>query len=267
LANRLDPQTKLTPAMVAPTLPISWGMAKDNGMTGMVRNLQNLLHTGNSGQQSPSHLSVRKQMQVKQQRANVLSNSTSNLFETIIFEDDRDSSQDLKSTLAQFPPPGSSKTSSVINAKLQDSKDPTGTIPEVQLKPQEGTPSDAISDGSCTTVMIRNLSRKFERRRLMWEIDQAGFHNRYDYCYLPMSTRKNENRGFAFINFATPDIANMFRARFDGQLVESLGTNRPLRVSAAHIQGWSDNLRHHQAAPFVHRTATFAPSFFRPFCS
>jgi len=227
-----------------------------------------VLHAGNGGQQNPTQMSVQKQWQVQHQPT-VLSSSPSNLFETVIFDNNWDSPRNLQSTLARFPLPGSSTTSSFMNAKLQESKNPNGTLPEPQLKPQEDwtPPSGATSNSSCTTVMIRNLSRKFGPRQLMWEIDQAGFRNLYDYCYLPLSTRKNENRGFAFINFATPEIANVFGARFDGQLVESLGMNRPLRVSAAHIQGWSANLSHHQTAPFDHRAATYAPSFFRPFLS
>jgi len=124
--------------------------------------------------------------------------------------------------------------------------------------------SSALELSGHTTVMIRHIQRKYTPKLLEWEIHKAGFMNQFDYLYIPSGSRKGQNRGFAFVNFATPAIAETFRCMFDGARFALYPTVRPLVIVPASIQGWADNFEHQQAAPT--QAFRMAPLFLLPIC-
>jgi len=95
----------------------------------------------------------------------------------------------------------------------------------------------------CTTVMVQNVPREFTTNRWVKEIDRAGFHGQYDFMYLPM--RNNLNRGFAFVNFISADIAERFYLKFHGHMALQTKAEKPFAVMPADVQGFQQNMVHY----------------------
>jgi len=127
--------------------------------------------------------------------------------------------------------------------------------------PSQSTSSAQELSGP-TTVMINHLHRKYTPRLLEWEINNAGFTSQFDYVYVPDGGRKGQNRGFAFVNFATATIAGRFRHMFDGGTFVLFPSSRPMVIAPAHIQGWANNFQRLLFSP-----NRMPPLFFRPFAN
>jgi len=98
------------------------------------------------------------------------------------------------------------------------------------------------ADANITTLMIQNLSRHISQRDLIAELDNRGFAGLYDFCHLPMSFDTGRNKGFAFINFVSVEVAHSFQAAFHESYMwgtESL--EKALRVVPAEVQGFEAN--------------------------
>jgi hypothetical protein len=118
----------------------------------------------------------------------------------------------------------------------------------------------------CTTVMIRHIPCKYSQRKLMREINSAGFLGRYDFFYLPMDPRSHANRGFAFLNFVVPDIAEDFYRMFHGSRLKHFNSDKVIAVMPADLQGFEQNAVHYAASRVLRRkrATNSKPLFFRP---
>ena len=63
---------------------------------------------------------------------------------------------------------------------------------------------------SATTLMIRNVPTNVSQCQLIEEIDASGFCELYDFVYLPFDFDSKRNKGFAFVNMSSPDVAARF---------------------------------------------------------
>lgn len=81
--------------------------------------------------------------------------------------------------------------------------------------------------------MIRHLQHKYIPKLLEWELNAAEFTNPFDYLCILTGSRKSQNRGFAFVNFATATIAERIRRMFDGATFVLYPSNRPMDISPA----------------------------------
>jgi len=117
----------------------------------------------------------------------------------------------------------------------------------------------------CTTVMIRHVPSKYTQQKLMREINSAGFLGRFDFLYLPTDLRTRTNRGFAFVNFISTDVAEEFYKAFHNQHLQHYASDRVIAVTPAVVQGFEDNAAHY-ASSLVRRMKTRRnrPLFFRP---
>mmetsp|Transcript_130065 Transcript_130065/g.277812 ORF Transcript_130065/g.277812 Transcript_130065/m.277812 type:complete len:321 (-) Transcript_130065:30-992(-) len=117
-----------------------------------------------------------------------------------------------------------------------------------------------------TTVMIRHVACKYTQRKLMREINGAGFMGRFDFFYLPMDPRSHANRGFAFANFLSPDIAEEFYHLFHGQQLRHFNSDKVIAVTPADLQGFEANAAHYAySRALKHKRAPKSrPLFFRP---
>jgi len=77
--------------------------------------------------------------------------------------------------------------------------------------------SSALELSGQTTLMIRRIQRKYTPKLLEWEISKAGSMNQFDYLHIPSGSKKGQNRGFAFVSFTTPAIADISRACLTGE--------------------------------------------------
>jgi len=100
----------------------------------------------------------------------------------------------------------------------------------------------------CTTAMIRHIPSGYTQRKLMREIDRAGFVGRHDFFYLPMDARSSMNRGFAFVNFTSEAAAAEFYNKFHGTQLKHIKSDKAIMVLPADIQGLEANVIRHLAA-------------------
>jgi len=92
-----------------------------------------------------------------------------------------------------------------------------------------------------TTVMIRYIPTKYTQQQLMREINCAGFLGKYDFFYCPSDLHRHGNRGFAFINFTTPENAGLYYNAFHGGRFQHYKSDAPLVVLPADRQGFEAN--------------------------
>mmetsp|Transcript_163567 Transcript_163567/g.298369 ORF Transcript_163567/g.298369 Transcript_163567/m.298369 type:complete len:541 (-) Transcript_163567:30-1652(-) len=95
-----------------------------------------------------------------------------------------------------------------------------------------------------TTMMIRNVPRYTTQKALLEEIDNSGFKDLYDFCYMPSSFSSNESKGFAFINLTSTSAAGMFVGAWHKTRRLGMKSNdASLNISPASIQGLEANIK------------------------
>eukprot|EP00929_Paragymnodinium_shiwhaense_P076863 TRINITY_DN39575_c0_g1_i5.p1 TRINITY_DN39575_c0_g1~~TRINITY_DN39575_c0_g1_i5.p1 ORF type:complete len:659 (+),score=96.45 TRINITY_DN39575_c0_g1_i5:207-2183(+) len=93
-----------------------------------------------------------------------------------------------------------------------------------------------------TTAMIQQIPMKYTQRRLMKDINQLGFLGQYDFLYLPLDARKDQNRGFAFVNFVFPEAAEEFYQKMHDRTLRHQLMPSTVIVCPAKVQGFAANL-------------------------
>eukprot|EP00440_Ansanella_granifera_P035748 gb/GFBE01038777.1/.p1 GENE.gb/GFBE01038777.1/~~gb/GFBE01038777.1/.p1 ORF type:complete len:503 (+),score=107.26 gb/GFBE01038777.1/:1-1509(+) len=113
------------------------------------------------------------------------------------------------------------------------------------------------------TVMMRNLPNKYTQKLLVEEIHLAGFKDTYDFLYLPMDHQTGANRGYAFINFITPLMAQKFKQRYEGVSMKSFNSTKIVNVNPAALQGFLANYEHYSTARVNRAAPGCRPIFLR----
>lgn len=91
-----------------------------------------------------------------------------------------------------------------------------------------------------TTVAIRGLPRTFTQQQLMEEINEMGFEGRYDFFYVPLERGQRSNRGFAFVNFVSTEVAEEFYQQMHNKNFDE-PTKSVVQVMPAKVQGFEQN--------------------------
>ncbi|CAK0893398.1 unnamed protein product [Prorocentrum cordatum] len=103
--------------------------------------------------------------------------------------------------------------------------------------------------GGVTTVMLRHVPEAVTQEGLLLELDRAGFALEYDFVHLrsDLRSRFSSDRGMAFVNFLTPQVAGAFSEAFHG--AREVGGHALeagcLEVLPAKIQGFALNAAQH----------------------
>mmetsp|Transcript_103492 Transcript_103492/g.183845 ORF Transcript_103492/g.183845 Transcript_103492/m.183845 type:complete len:346 (+) Transcript_103492:69-1106(+) len=113
------------------------------------------------------------------------------------------------------------------------------------------------------TVMMRNLPNKYSRKLLVQEILEAGFGEAYNFLYLPMDHQTGANRGYAFINFVSPSLAQRFKLTYEGKSMKSFNSTKVVTVAPAALQGFEANLEHYSSARVSRGAPGCRPIFLR----
>jgi len=131
---------------------------------------------------------------------------------------------------------------------------------------QRGSRVDPMSwDEGVTTVMVRQIPRKYPQWLLVEEVNRRGFAGLFDFIYLPFDFKKGANVGYGFLNFIDTKYARAFRDTFDGNYLEPNPTNKgkPLHVHPASVQGYDANYQHFaQTKTGQKQDPQFSPLFF-----
>eukprot|EP00429_Kryptoperidinium_foliaceum_P064888 CAMPEP_0176063940 /NCGR_PEP_ID=MMETSP0120_2-20121206/31891_1 /TAXON_ID=160619 /ORGANISM="Kryptoperidinium foliaceum, Strain CCMP 1326" /LENGTH=292 /DNA_ID=CAMNT_0017397515 /DNA_START=49 /DNA_END=925 /DNA_ORIENTATION=+ len=97
-------------------------------------------------------------------------------------------------------------------------------------------------DEKMTTLMIRNLPRKFTTDNLIEElklyVDPAAF----DFVYVPWDRMGTNSVGYAFVNFVDAIVATSVMHAMHGMAWRTGSRCRPMKVQPAHVQGLAQNL-------------------------
>jgi len=102
---------------------------------------------------------------------------------------------------------------------------------------------DARALDGCTTLMVRNLPRLVTQDMLVAAIHHEGFFGTYHFLYVPMDSRSRgnggvaTNRGFAFVDLMSPDLAKSFYLAFHNRPFFCREAREPLEVRKARLQG------------------------------
>ena len=105
-------------------------------------------------------------------------------------------------------------------------KDPDDTVSRDSVNPHIAPP-----DSTPTTVMIRHIACRYTERDVMMILDAEGLAGTYDFIHIPsVSHSKRSNRGYAFVNFESPDFAEKCKVIFSGQKFGSSDTRKLCEV-------------------------------------
>jgi hypothetical protein len=110
-----------------------------------------------------------------------------------------------------------------------------------------------LSDGQITTLMLRNVPRKYTQRMLLSAIQAGGFGNDIDFLYLPTDISSGRNLGYAFVNLLSASSATAFREQFHKRQLPGEITKGGLSVSSALVQGFQNNVDNVMRNASVHR--------------
>jgi len=114
------------------------------------------------------------------------------------------------------------------------------------------------------TVMMRHIPCKYTQGKFMNEINNAGFEGTYDFLYLPLDLRNPGNRGFAFINFLSPQLAEEFYSYYHGQKLRHFEATAPIAVMPADVQGFEESAERFYAWSLKKKQTGGEPVFLKP---
>ncbi|CAE7536097.1 TE1 [Symbiodinium natans] len=102
---------------------------------------------------------------------------------------------------------------------------------------------EGLLQDDTTTIMLRNIPNRYTYEALLAEILAAGFeHMPFDFFYLPRDFNTRMNRGYAFINFHSPEAAKEFALAFHDRQLSRYPTKKVLEVAPAATQGYEANM-------------------------
>jgi len=104
-------------------------------------------------------------------------------------------------------------------------------------------PSDGHkAERPVTTLMVRNLPRRFTSRDLLVELELYARAGMFDYVYVPWDRKGSNNVGYAFVNFVHAAHAAETQRRMHEQPWRTGSRARLVKVQPAHVQGLAENL-------------------------
>mmetsp|Transcript_74385 Transcript_74385/g.136134 ORF Transcript_74385/g.136134 Transcript_74385/m.136134 type:complete len:398 (-) Transcript_74385:56-1249(-) len=114
------------------------------------------------------------------------------------------------------------------------------------------------------TVMMRHIPCKYTQGKFMNELNNAGFEGSYDFLFLPLNHRNPGNRGFAFINFLSPQLAEEFYSYYHGQKLRHFEATAPIAVMPADVQGFEESAERFYAWSLKKKQTGGEPVFLKP---
>jgi hypothetical protein len=134
----------------------------------------------------------------------------------------------------------------------------------VQAKPSVLKELDSSGAGkeTRTTVMIRELPECITRTSLLRLLGAEGFFGRFDFLYLPVDFKRQQNLGYALVNLVSPSEALRFCKHFDGFSQWDVPTDKICNVGwCSPQQGLEAHVERYRNSPVMHESV---PEEWRP---
>jgi hypothetical protein len=116
-----------------------------------------------------------------------------------------------------------------------------------------------------TTVMLQNLPPEFGRDTLLAVLGNQGFAAKYDFVYIPMNLRSQENFGYCFVNFVSQAEAQACKERLEGFNDWNVPSDKVCSVSwSDKLQGLEGHIERYRNSPVMHHSVDdpFKPAMF-----
>jgi RNA recognition motif-containing protein len=96
-------------------------------------------------------------------------------------------------------------------------------------------------------MAILNIPYTYPKCKLQRMMESAGYT--FNYFHFPRDSRRGRNRGFAFVNFSTAQMAQAFRQNFNNVTLCHPGEKeKPITVVPSSLQGFESNRALHPGA-------------------
>merc|ERR1719247_3710598 len=110
--------------------------------------------------------------------------------------------------------------------------------------------------------MMRNILMDYTITDVCAHLDAEGFAGLYDFAYLPRNFETGLSFGYGFLNFVTPEAAELFWHRFAGFTDWMVPSDRAAEVSWSDPhQGLEAHVARYRDSPMMHDTV---PDDFKP---
>lgn len=165
-------------------------------------------------------------------------------------------------------PNGEQQGSSGSEPECEQSSEDSSEEPDGELEMQHARDIAAAGGGLSghITVMVRYIPSKYSQNKLMNEINRAGFEGTYDFFYVPLDNRNYGNRGFAFINFLSAQLAEEFYNKYHGKKFKHFEkeVTRDIAVMPADVQGFEESAKRFYTAGLRKKKNQGEPVFLKP---
>jgi hypothetical protein len=185
---------------------------------------------------------------------------------------ERKASKD-KTNRSKWPAQTSAKSESVASTSASASASASAATSFAESSRADRSDDGEDSTMELTTVMMRNIPINYTRTMLLQLIDSEGFKGQYDLVYIPIDFNSGAGFGYAFVNMIHPEVAEKFRAHFQGysgwtaaseKVCEVIwsGTHQGLE---AHVERYRDSPVMHESVPDESKPAIFKDGVRVPF--
>lgn len=107
-----------------------------------------------------------------------------------------------------------------------------------------GQALDACDNEQVTSLMMRNLPRKYTVSEVLMELSMHVPREAINFVSVPWDMQTRCNVGFAFVSFADPSSAARVFAAFDGNTWKLAQSAKKIKALSAHVQGLAKNILH-----------------------
>lgn len=110
---------------------------------------------------------------------------------------------------------------------------------------------ESVRADQVTTLMIRNLPRRYTEEALLYELEAFISPDSYNFLYLPWDSRRSSNVGYAFVNFCEAKTARSLIDNLDGKPWRLVQSPKDIKIMPAHVQGIALNLVHYMGSMVI----------------
>mmetsp|Transcript_148019 Transcript_148019/g.475271 ORF Transcript_148019/g.475271 Transcript_148019/m.475271 type:complete len:457 (+) Transcript_148019:111-1481(+) len=107
-----------------------------------------------------------------------------------------------------------------------------------------GQALDACDNEQVTSLMMRNLPRKYTVSEVLMELSMHVPREAINFVSVPWDMQTRCNVGFAFVSFTDPSSAARVFAAFDGNTWKLAQSAKKIKALSAHVQGLAKNILH-----------------------